>query len=205
MSFTATNTAWKQIRAGAAKEVSATAKLVLLTLANCQNPETFECYPSNAYIAEVTGMDIKTVIKGIKALESAGVITIFKTAGRPNHYGISETGTKSGTTKNGTTKNGGGPIPKLVPETVYKTVKKSTAPKRKVKCALPDDFEISESVRKWAVEKGFDRLDQHYEYFVDLAAAKGYKYLDWDRAFQNAIRQNWARLSEQKSNNEEYL
>lgn len=62
---------------------------------------------------------------------------------------------------------------------------------------LPEGFGISGRVRKWAAEKGHDRLDQHFDAFVGRARAKGYKYADWDEALMNAIRENWAKLPAQ--------
>ena len=59
---------------------------------------------------------------------------------------------------------------------------------------LPEDFGISGRVRTWAAEKGHDRLDQHLESFRAKAQAKGYAYADWDAAFMEAIRENWAKL-----------
>ncbi|WP_426355645.1 hypothetical protein ACN9MD_09630 [Stenotrophomonas maltophilia] len=60
--------------------------------------------------------------------------------------------------------------------------------------AMPNGFSISERVRAWAAEKGHDRLDQHLESFRAKATAKGYTYADWDAAFMEAIRENWAKL-----------
>lgn len=62
------------------------------------------------------------------------------------------------------------------------------------KSALPTDFGISARVRSWATEKGHDRLEQHLESFRAKATAKGYTYADWDAAFMEAIRENWAKL-----------
>lgn len=59
---------------------------------------------------------------------------------------------------------------------------------------LPADFGISNRVRDWAAEKGHDRLDQHLESFRAKSQAKGYAYADWDAAFMEAIRENWAKL-----------
>ncbi|MBE2258678.1 MAG: hypothetical protein J0L59_08770 [Xanthomonadales bacterium] len=59
---------------------------------------------------------------------------------------------------------------------------------------LPEDFGISERVRAWAAEKGHDRLDKHLESFRTKAQAKGYTYADWDAAFMEAVRENWAKL-----------
>ncbi len=60
---------------------------------------------------------------------------------------------------------------------------------------LPDDFGISDSVKTWAVAKGHSRLSEHLESFRAKAKAKGYTYADWDAAFMEAIRNDWARIS----------
>jgi len=65
---------------------------------------------------------------------------------------------------------------------------------KKKKTPLPADFQISDRVRKWATEKGHARLGEHLEAFKAKAKAKGYKYVDWDSAFMEAIRNNWANL-----------
>lgn len=59
---------------------------------------------------------------------------------------------------------------------------------------FPDDFTVSENVRKWADENGHDQLDAHLANFADSCRAKGYKYIDWDAAFRNAISKNWAKV-----------
>lgn len=64
---------------------------------------------------------------------------------------------------------------------------------------LPEGFAISERVRKWAIDKGHSRLDEHLENFVSTARAKAYQYADWDEAFMKAVRENWAKLSAPKA------
>jgi hypothetical protein len=61
---------------------------------------------------------------------------------------------------------------------------------------LPEGFGLSDRVVIWAKEKGHHKLEQHLEYFTGYAKAKGAKYADWDQAFMNAIRDNWARIGE---------
>ena len=63
------------------------------------------------------------------------------------------------------------------------------------KTSLPKDFCISSRVKKWAEEKGHASLDEHLEYFKSKCKAKGYKYIDWDSAFEGAVRDNWAKLT----------
>ena len=62
------------------------------------------------------------------------------------------------------------------------------------KVAMPADFGISERVRAWAAEKGHGRLEAHLESFRAKATAHGYTYADWDAAFMEAIRNDWAKL-----------
>lgn len=67
-------------------------------------------------------------------------------------------------------------------------------PAKSKKVPLPEGFAISERVRRWAAEKGYDRLDAHFEAFVSKAKAKAYGYADWDEALMGAIRDDWAKL-----------
>lgn len=62
------------------------------------------------------------------------------------------------------------------------------------KRSLPNDFSVSESVRSWAEKNGYSQLDRHLDNFKDACLAKGYKYADWDAAFRNAIKGNWAKV-----------
>ena len=74
--------------------------------------------------------------------------------------------------------------------TSHKPDKEKTARKR----ALPPDFGISESVRSWALENGFSQLEKRLEHFIGYVTANGKSYADWDAAFRNAIRDDWAKL-----------
>ncbi|WP_152564845.1 helix-turn-helix domain-containing protein [Cupriavidus metallidurans] len=75
------------------------------------------------------------------------------------------------------------------------TSKKGKAGKTKAaKTPIPNGFGISEGVRKWAQAKGHARLEEHLEHFIGIARANGYQYADWDQAFMNAVRNDWARL-----------
>lgn len=70
---------------------------------------------------------------------------------------------------------------------------------RASKTLLPDDFGISDRVKAWAEQKGHKRLSEHLEAFKAKARARGYSYVDWDSAFMEAIREDWAKLGQQKS------
>jgi len=62
------------------------------------------------------------------------------------------------------------------------------------KTPLPENFGISDRVRKWAEQRGFDRLTEHLESFCSKARARAYTYADWDDAFMEAVREDWAKL-----------
>jgi hypothetical protein len=69
---------------------------------------------------------------------------------------------------------------------------------------LPKDFGISENLFKWAEEKGNKNLEKHLEFFIGRSKAKGYKYIDWEQAFQNAVRENWAKIEDKPADEDWY-
>lgn len=60
--------------------------------------------------------------------------------------------------------------------------------------SLPENFSISSAVKTWAEKNGYRHLGKHLEHFCNTALAKGYAYADWDAAFRNAIKDNWAKI-----------
>lgn len=62
------------------------------------------------------------------------------------------------------------------------------------KVPMPEDFGISDRVKRWAAEKGHKRLDEHLDAFKGKCRAHGYCYADWDEAFMEAVRSDWAKL-----------
>ena len=70
----------------------------------------------------------------------------------------------------------------------------SVSSSRKKQTVMPDNFGISDRVRQWAAANGHTRLEKHLEHFVGYARANGKSYADWDQAFMNAIRGDWAKL-----------
>jgi len=77
--------------------------------------------------------------------------------------------------------------------------------KKKKKTLIAEDFKISDRVRKWASEKGINHLEDHFESFKRKCSAKGYEYIDWDSAFMEAIRENWAKLGNEKTLKQEVI
>lgn len=74
----------------------------------------------------------------------------------------------------------------------------ATGPKKsvrkKAKTQMPENFGLTESLKRWASEKGHDRLEAHLENFLIVVAQHGYVYADWEAALKTAIRANWAKL-----------
>lgn len=83
------------------------------------------------------------------------------------------------------------------PVTIIKDIHTSDKPKKSksVMKALPDDFDISEQVRKWASENNHHNLEIHLDRFVEYAKSNGKKYADWDAAFKRAIREDWGKVN----------
>ncbi|MDD0812982.1 hypothetical protein PSQ20_21785 [Curvibacter sp. RS43] len=71
---------------------------------------------------------------------------------------------------------------------------RNTPEPKKRKTPLPENFGVSDQVKAWAAEKGFADLDRHLESFKDKCQANGYTYVNWDAAFMEAIRGDWAKL-----------
>jgi hypothetical protein len=74
-----------------------------------------------------------------------------------------------------------------------KPAKQPKAPKPQ-KTAMPPDFGISDRVRVWAGQHGFDALEAHLEAFKRKVDANGYAYVNWDSAFMEAVREDWAKI-----------
>lgn len=70
------------------------------------------------------------------------------------------------------------------------------APVRPRKQPLPEGFEMSDGVRTWAEDNGYEYLEERVEAFCLKVQAHGYQYADWDAALKTAIREDWAGLSD---------
>jgi hypothetical protein len=68
------------------------------------------------------------------------------------------------------------------------------------KTEMPEGFGISARVRAWAADKGYGQLEAHLESFVAKCEANAYTYANWDSAFMEAIRQDWAKLRGKTAN-----
>lgn len=79
-------------------------------------------------------------------------------------------------------------------ETEAEPASTAAPPRPKRKTPLPQDFGLSERVQQWARAEGYERLSEHLDAFRRKAQAKGYTYADWDSAFMEAVREDWAKL-----------
>ena len=115
-------------------ELPSAEKLVLLALA-FRADEKGECFPSLAGLSRLTGLDVKTVRKHVRALAAKGALSILERSGRVPLYTVTPTNigtpTKSGTPTNNDpsqnwedtpTKNGRTPLPNLVAEQVKEQI-----------------------------------------------------------------------------------
>ena len=68
--------------------------------------------------------------------------------------------------------------------------------RKKLKVSLPQDFGISDEVKRWAEEKGHNHLEDHLEAFKEWALSTGKEYLDWDATFKRAIREDWGKVKQ---------
>lgn len=66
----------------------------------------------------------------------------------------------------------------------------------------PIGFHITDKLRSWANEKKHTHLEEHFENFKCQCEAKGYKYKNWNSAFQTAIRNDWAKINKDKQHEE---
>lgn len=177
MSAKATFWAWDQ----AIKP--ATAKLVLLCLADCHNGDTGRCNPSAEYIAKQTGLNRKTVLAQLQNLEQQGALTTEKRHGTSNQYSL-QTSTNIGTgTEIGTgTKNGTGVVPKTGLPPVPKTVLEPTTKPTKNLIVMP------EGVNAAAYSEWLEFRKAKGKPVSPMAANKQFKMLlDYDRPTQQQI------------------
>jgi hypothetical protein len=85
----------------------------------------------------------------------------------------------------------------------FVAISKKDLEKKKLR-TIPEDFALSDVVIEWGKAKGYTKavLQKHMEYFIDVSVAKQYKYADWNAAFRNAVKSNWAKLPENGLDND---
>lgn len=144
------------------------------------------------------------IARWIAACEKAGVIALYQHDGKP-FLQMMDTRWKARAepkfplrTVENTCSQPGTPVPVVVFGVVDEDVGDKRADARSSskgkKTSIPDGFAVSERVREWAGTQGFGRLPEHLDAFKRKAAAKDYRYVDWDSAFMEAVREDWAKL-----------
>lgn len=188
-------------------QMPSTAKSVLISLADNAN-DAGHCWPSIPAIAKRTCFSERAVTNAIHWLEKNDFLIADRDNGRHTKYQL--------TLQNHCTSFTPAPDSPLhvvhhspAPDAVvplnqvqsnrqYNRKEPSLNKQTKKTTLIPEDFAITTAVRTWAKEKGYGGLEKRLEHFKDLAIAKGYKNVNWDAAFKNAIRGDWAKLSEKK-------
>lgn len=70
------------------------------------------------------------------------------------------------------------------------------------KISVPEDFQITERIERWATEGNFTRSQMEHQipYFIEKHKALGSKYTDWESAFQTWMRnaRDWGKLPASK-------
>jgi hypothetical protein len=186
-------------------DCESTTKLVLLAIGSFMNQHGTGAFPSLETLSAKTSLSKLTVMRHVSAAEAKGWLQVKKRHTKngdrdSNLYAIRyPQGVVSPVNHVVSEVNHGGiadippvvsPVNRNTPVLTPQVTKKASP----AKTQLPEDFGISDRVREWAAEKGHDRLQLRLEYFVGYAKASGSKYTDWDQAFMNSIRDNWAKL-----------
>lgn len=129
MSAKATFWAWEQ------QHIGSSAKLVLLCLADHHNADSGRCDPSEKFIADKTGLNVKTVNSAIKKLADLDLLSYEYRRGTSNNYTLhlhqNRVHPKTGTPKIGDTQFREGVHPKLGVEVHPKLGDKPTSESKK--------------------------------------------------------------------------
>jgi hypothetical protein len=179
------------------RSLSITEKVMLVEIGSLES-EDRGCYKSNAEFAEFFGLSASRVSEIVSGLAEKGLVTVelIRDGKRivERQIRLAKVFEKPNTPYSEKAANLFGKGGEGYSEKAEESNTKRGNTRSKPKTSLPDDFGISDRIRQWAAEKGHGRLEERHEHFVGTARAKGYRYVDWDQAFQNAIREDWAKL-----------
>jgi hypothetical protein len=158
---------------------------------------------SSLYPLRVDRVREADISRWIAACEKAGLIALYEHAGKPylqvldtRWQARSEPKYPVRTVENTRVQPGTSvPVVGVVDVVVDGGVTRAGARSpRRSKTPIPENFGVSDRVKAWADEKGYASLDAHLEAFKRKVEAKGYQYIDWDAAFMEAVREDWAKL-----------
>jgi hypothetical protein len=187
-------------RTPSGEKVSANATWsVLLCLCEHARNETLLCWPSHKRIKFITKMGGDAVNRALVCLEENGYITKQRTQAS-NRYLINTSklqdltiGTPDIDSQDLEYRPSTSEIPIVRDEPVIKPVTKpvikpvgKNPPKSKPSKCITDDFEITQSMKDWFAGKGFAfSIDDETERFINHHIAKGSKFAEPSRAWQN--------------------
>ena len=83
-------------------------------------------------------------------------------------------------------------------DTVTDTIKHKNS--RNNKTPVPPGFNLTPELIAWGKSKSVSetKLNEHMENFINQSLARDYRYVDWNAAFRNAVKANWAKLPEKR-------
>lgn len=180
-------------------------KAVFLALLDRTSNESYTCYPSMNDLSRRSQVSISSVKRSIYLLETYGYVTATrrtragKKANDSNLYTVNFDRLGSDGTDPKVEENrplgSRRPDPRVeeerkpVKEPVIKPVIKPVGekpPKSKPRKCISDDFEITQSMKNWFAGKGFAfSIDDETERFINHHIAKGSKFVEPSRAWQN--------------------
>lgn len=183
-----------------ARGISHTAKLVLLALADNAN-DAGVCWPAIPSIADRCALDERTVFRAVAMLEGGGHLTLQARPGRSTVYRVHPcqavtpdsapplTGSPPTPVTKSPTPDSLSPPSPLRGDLTVKEPKKNRQSARARSRRAPDDFRVTEEMRKWAAEKcpGVD-LDRETESFRDHEYREPHS--DWPAAWRQWIRRS---------------
>jgi hypothetical protein len=184
------------------QNIKGSRKAVLFALANRANSNGI-CWPGLSTLAQEAGYSRSTVIEATKALEKLGLIrkaftydTFGKRSGIKYKLNI---GLSPETLSSNSLPSKAERLSPISPSTrsnnqTQTLIKEPSVKPKYIKSPLPEGFSLNQELLDWGKENGCsqDTLQQHFNYFENIALAKNYKYADWNAAFKFAVIKNWA-------------
>lgn len=197
---------WTYKKAVMQSKLATPTKLVLVALDMHVNDMGDPAFPSYGRLAALTSLSSRSVIEHVGLAEQAGWLKRekrFNKEGRqqsnlfylqvPHHLAIASNAAAepeddlSGGEAGSPMGAGGSPsgVKEVHPEV---TIGSNHSKGNKKATALPEDFAVTDEMRKWATENGLTAPDDLIDSFRDYHLAKGSTYKDWPAAFRTWIR-----------------
>lgn len=179
------------------RSLSITEKVMLVEIGSLES-EDRGCYKSNAEFAEFFGLSASRVSEIVSGLAEKGLVTVelIRDGKRivERQIRLAKVFENPNTPYSENPANLFGKGGEGYSEKAEESNTKRGNTRSKPKTSLPENFSISDRIRQWAAQKNHGRLEERLEHFIGTARANGYRYADWDQAFMNAIRDDWAKL-----------